>query len=630
MHGSALDVNGTFVIFRRVSRSLCALAVILVLAALARTSAQAQDFELSRLLHSFGGPPDAEGLVVSKLALDTEGNLYGTTAEGGTVSADYPNGAGVVYKLDSSGNESVLYRFTGSGGDGASPQAGVVLDAEGNLYGSTYYGGDLVCGASAGCGTIFKLDTTGHETVLYSFHGGTGDGANPSGDLVLDAQGNIYGTTHAGAGYNVGTIFKLTKSGAESLLYQFICCDNGEGPKGLIMDSDGDLYGTTAFGGGGSGPKDACGDFGCGVLYKLSASGTLTKLHAFSFNSGDGAVPNAELLMDAQGDIYGTTRAGGATIKSRSEGGGIVFEIDPQGNETILHQFCAPPDPTSCPNGVWPTAGLTMDRAGDLYGTTSSGNSNNGTVFLLDAARNYSILYDFRRAFGGAYLPSTQVVFDPQGNMYLVTASGGSDNSGTVFALLTAAAETSTSLVSSPNPSTSGQSVTFTAVVKTSTGTPNDGEAVAFMAGKTVLGTGTLSGGSASFTTSTLAVRTTTIAAAYGGDTHHAGSSSNQVKQLVKKSTTKTALSSSPNPSQSGQPVTFTAVVSSGTAAVADGETVTFKYKTTVLGTGTVSGGSASFTTSTLPAGSDAIKAAYGGDADNLGSSSNQVMQVVK
>jgi uncharacterized repeat protein (TIGR03803 family) len=631
MSNSTQDVSWISVIVRRLAPTFT-VAIILALAVLASASAQAQDFEFSRILHSFTGPPDGQGLNVSKLTLDAEGNLYGTTAEGGNVISGYPFGAGTVYKVDSSGNETVLYRFAGAGGDGASPQAGVVLDADGNLYGSTYYGGDLSCGVTKGCGTIFKLDTTGHETVLYTFLGvlgaGPADGANPSGDLVLDSQGNLYGTTYAGGVDSVGIIFKLTNSGVESILYQFICCLTGAGPSGLLRDAAGNFYGTT-HSGGGSGPKDVCGDFGCGTVYELSASGTYTLLHGFSFDSEDGVQPNAGLVMDAQGNLYGTTFYGGATAKSRTQGGGIVFELEPNGNESILHQFCAPPDPNSCPDGVWPSAGLTMDSAGNLYGTTSSGNSSNGTIFLLNVARSYSVLYDFKRARGGAYMPSTEVVFDPQGNLYLATEAGGADELGTAFALLTAAAETSISLDSSPNPSTYGQPVTFTANVKTSTGTPNDGEEVTFMTGTTVLGTSTLSAGLASFTTSTLAVRTTTVTAAYGGDTHHVGSTSNQIKQLVKKSGTTTVLSSLPNPSKSGQAVTFTAVVNSSTAVVPDGETVTFKYKTTVLGTGTLSRGSASITTSTLPAGSDSIKATYGGDADNLGSSSNQVKQVV-
>jgi hypothetical protein len=237
--------------------------------------------------------------------------------------------------------------------------------------------------------------------------------------------------------------------------------------------------------------------------------------------------------MDAQGNIYGTTFRGGYTQNSRVNGGGMGFEIDPHGNETVLYEFCPPPDPVSCPNGVWPAAGLFRDSAGNLDGTTTFGHGGNGTAFLLDTTRSYSVLYAFKQAGGGAYMPTTSVVLDPQGNLYLVTAKGGTNRSGTVFALLTPAAETRTSITSAPNPSTYGQPVTFTAIVKTSTGMPNDGEAITFKHRATVLGTGILSGGSASFTISTLPVLATTVMAVYGGDTHHAGSSGT-AKQVVK------------------------------------------------------------------------------------------------
>ena len=216
-----------------------------------------------------------------------------------------------------------------------------------------------------------------------------------------------------------------------------------------------------------------------------------------------------------------------------------------------------------------------------------------------------------------------------------VTALYGGDalfagsTSNAVKQVVTRAA-TTTTLSSSPNPSASGQAVTFTAVVASNALVPPGGETVSFMEGSTVLGTGTLSSGSASFTTSALPVGVNAIMAVYGGDSKFPGSKSNTVKQVVKKFATTTALSSSPNPSAYGQAVTFTAVVTSSAGAPPDGESVTFKKGTTVLATGSLSGGSASFTTSALPGGTDYIKAVYGGDTLFSGSTSNTVMQVVK
>jgi uncharacterized repeat protein (TIGR03803 family) len=533
MKNPILNLNAISAICQRIGQPALALAAVFGLAlATAPAQAQAPDFEFSRVLHSFAGPPaDGLGAGASELVADAQGNLYGTTSFGGAFSL------GTVYKLDSSGNETVLYSFTGTKGDGANPRGPVVLDSKGSIYGSTYYGGNLSCGVSQGCGTIFKLSKQGHEKILHSFAGGAADGANPSGALAMDKNGNLYGTTSGGGVNFVGTAFKITPAGVETVLHTFTCCAYGDGPSGLIIDAAGNLYGTSPFGGTGSGPKDVCGDFGCGTLYKLAPDNSLTVLHNFAINSDDdGAHPNPGLVMDADGNLYGTTYDGGFSQKSRFIGGGIVFKVDPLGNETILYQFCVDPVTKNCPDGVWPTAGLARDSAGNLYGTTSGGGASgdNGTVFLLDPTSTYSVLATFRASNGGAYVPATGAVLDTEGDLYLVTAKGGADNGGAVFGMLTPAAETEISVTSSLNPSTSGQPVTFTAAVTTTTGVPNNGEVVTFSHGKTILGTGILSGGSATFTTSALAVGSATITAAYPGDTHHAGSSG-AVKQVVKK-----------------------------------------------------------------------------------------------
>jgi uncharacterized repeat protein (TIGR03803 family) len=304
----------------------------------------------------------------------------------------------------------------------------------------------------------------------------------------------------------------------------------------LVMDSAGNLYGVT--GGGGTGH---CGNGGCGTVYKLDTSGNEIVLHSFLFLAGnDGAAPNGGLALDGQDNLYGTTEYGGAAGRfTRGNGLGIVFKVDQSGNETVLYEFC--PSVTPCPDGATPLAGVILDDSGNLYGTTSRGGAHagKGTVFMLDTAGHESVLYSFRKTSESGEAPRAPVVLDAQGNLYGTTYLGGDLKTngccGTVFDLLTPASATATTLSSSPNPSLSGQAVTFTAVVTSGSGTPGNGETVSFIKGKTVLGTGTLSNGSSSFTISTLKVGTTSVAAVYGGDSRFSGSTSNTVKQVVKK-----------------------------------------------------------------------------------------------
>src|SRR5208282_2256391 len=216
---------------RRVAGAALVLAIMLVPAVLATGSAQAQTYAES-VLHTFTGPPD--GASPTGLALDAQGNLYGI-AGGGDSACDPPYGCGTVFKVDASGNETVLHSFTGTGGDGADPFVGLTLDAQGNLYGTTWFGGDLACNGGDGCGTVFMLDTAGVMTVLYTFTGTGGDGALPGG-LVRDAQGNLYGTTSDGgdlacnAPNGCGTAFELDTLGKETALYSF----TGTGGDGAV------------------------------------------------------------------------------------------------------------------------------------------------------------------------------------------------------------------------------------------------------------------------------------------------------------------------------------------------------------------------------------------------------------
>ena len=231
--------------YGRAASVALALAAIFVLSAVAPQSAQAQKFEL---FYQFEGPPDGNWPAAA-LTRDTNGNFYGTTLEGGAYTCPFYSGCGTVFKVDNSGTETVLYSFCSEGClDGALPEASLVRDAAGNLYGTTLQGGDQSCD----CGTVFKLNMAGKETVLHAFTGNP-DGESPSSGLVMDAAGNLYGTTLFGgsASRGNGVVFKLDPSGTETILHSFVGYpSDGERPyASLVQDTAGNLYGTTYFGG---------------------------------------------------------------------------------------------------------------------------------------------------------------------------------------------------------------------------------------------------------------------------------------------------------------------------------------------------------------------------------------------
>jgi uncharacterized repeat protein (TIGR03803 family) len=338
---------------------------------------------------------------------DSAGNLYGTTERGG--SSICPNGGcGVVFKVDSSGRESVLHAFNRT--DGKFPIAGLLLDAAGNLYGTTFEGGPSFFG------TVFKIDPNGNETV---FHGLSGSGS-PHAGLIMDAAGNLYGTAEFGGFKGQGSVFKLDPSGNYTDLLVFDVT-NGYVPRArLVLDQAGDLYGTTLA--GGTGP---CNSIGCGEVYMIDPNGNETILHNFAGGT-DGDHPNAGVLRDGAGNLFGTTRAGGAGGGCSSIGGcGVLFKLDPSGNETILFRFKGKA-------GENPLGDLVRDAAGNLYGTTSRGGSLGfGAVFEFDTNGNETVLHSFDSADGG---PVGGVVRDGSGNLY-GTAQYPAGN-GVVFKLV--------------------------------------------------------------------------------------------------------------------------------------------------------------------------------------------------
>jgi uncharacterized repeat protein (TIGR03803 family) len=376
-----------------------------------------------RVLYGFEGGADGNDPAAS-LIMDASGNLYGTTSGVGSSGV-----FGTVFKLTPNGSggytESVLHSFASFPNDGGNPLAGLVMDSGGNLYGTTTAGG------TADWGTVFKLTSNGNggytESVLYSFLGGTVDAWYPRAALLLDAHGNLYGTTQFGGNAGSGAVFELTANGAggytERVLYSFLGGSDGEGPEaGLISDANGNLYGTTDLGGSAF----------AGTVFKLTPNGNGGYTESVLYNFADeanGGDPLGGLVMDANGILYGTTSGGG------NLNGGTVFKLSANGEggytETVLHNFGGEVD------GVGPDAGLILDASGNLYGTTGiAGSADGGIVFKLtpggDGAYTESVLYSFLRSPDGNE-PEASLIMDPSGNLFGTTTAGGSTNNGVVF-----------------------------------------------------------------------------------------------------------------------------------------------------------------------------------------------------
>lgn len=311
---------------------------------------------------------DADGAAPEgRLVTDGAGNLYGTATQGGTF------GHGSVFTLASDGQITVLHHFAG-GHDGAAPRGALARDRKGNLYGTTNFGG------KHGFGTVFEVAPSGKEKVLYAFTGGA-DGSGPVSGLVMDAQGNLYGTTQSGGDAGGGTVsqngavFKLThgpgKLWTESVLYTFQGGSDGAGPDtGLIIDASGNLYGTT------SGGLTCFSTGACGTVFKLAPNGVETVLHAFiGLGGSDGAVPTS-LMMDKKHNLYGTAADGGGT-GCLGGGCGTVFAISAAGVYSQLHAFKGGED------GDGPQA-VIKDAKGNLFGASfGGGNADLGNVFEI-------------------------------------------------------------------------------------------------------------------------------------------------------------------------------------------------------------------------------------------------------
>jgi|SRR5579872_181587 len=377
-----------------------------------------------KVLHSFSGPDGST--PTGALAVDALGNVYGTTALGGVGSGCGSLACGVVYELSPSGNgvtETVLSTFKG-GTDGGGPQGGVILDGAGNLYGTTLYGG-----SGDGCGTVFQLTNLNGvwtKTVLHSFNSmSDNDGCFPFSGLTLDPAGNLYGTTASGGTYDTGAVFELTPnsngSWNYSVIYNFQAGGSGDGanPHGTMVFGSGNLYGTTLNGGVNN----------AGTVFEMTpANGGWTETVIYTFDGQHGANPYSGVILDASGNLYGLTFAGGIA------GAGVVFELTSSANVwtiQILHTFNGSTD------GAAPGPGsLLFDRAGNLYGETLYGGHAFGVVFQLVPQQGggwtETVLHSFQNTVDGRN-PEGGLTMDTAGNLYGSTLHGGSGGSGIVF-----------------------------------------------------------------------------------------------------------------------------------------------------------------------------------------------------
>jgi len=393
--------------FQAVNHSLM-LAAVLMLGMVATRSAQAQTFTV---LHAFEGAADG-GSPNAGLFRDSAGNLYGTAYRGGLYDAC---NCGTVFQLGPTGELTVLYAFSGTGGSGEYPAADLAGAVSG-LYGSASGGLD----GNNGYGVLFRVGKTG-ETVLYTFAGTGADGETPVGRLLRDSAGNLYGATNGGGLSGYGTVFKLDTSGVETVLHNFVGSDGAFPGAGLVPDAAGNLYGTAING----------GEFGWGAVYRLlRKNGEEQLLYSFS-GASDGVNPTAPVTLDNSGNLYGTTYQGGAFYYY-----GTVFKLNQNGEKTILHSF------TGGADGAYPNTGLARDSAGNLYGTAVEGGdlacfgvgTGCGTVFKISSTGNFSVLHSFSGALDGAG-PSGDLVLDASGNLYGTAYSGGAYGFGVAFKL---------------------------------------------------------------------------------------------------------------------------------------------------------------------------------------------------
>ncbi|HEY6768115.1 MAG TPA: choice-of-anchor tandem repeat GloVer-containing protein [Candidatus Sulfotelmatobacter sp.] len=389
------------------------------------------------VLHNFRSVQnDGSGPEVAPV-MDSAGNLYGITSLFGA------NAEGMAYELSPSSSGwtyTIIYQFTQSTASAAWPNGGLILDAQGNLYGVSQFGG------ANNKGTVYELSPGSSgwtQTVLYSFAGGS-DGESGNGSLIFDSAGNLYGTTNKGGANGSGTVFELSPSASgwtEQVLYTFTGGADGANPGGnLLIDSAGRIYGMAIQ--GGTVVSGAC-IFGCGTIFRLTnTGGTWRFARLFNFQGITGGSAPVTIAFDSAGNIYGSASAGGSGCGTSGIGCGTIFKLTPPASagpwrEKVLHAF-------NSQQGASPT-GVAFDSKGNLYGTCFEGApQNEGNVWQLSPTTSgpwtFTTLFAFGKASDG-YLSNSGVIVDATDNLYGTTTNGGANGGGTVFELSPAASE---------------------------------------------------------------------------------------------------------------------------------------------------------------------------------------------
>ncbi len=449
-------------------------------------------------LYSFAGSPIDGANPQAGLVQGSDSNFYGTTSSGGT------NGAGTVFEFSPSAGYTNLYAFGSFPNDGADPVAGLVQGSDSNFYGTTSSGG------TSDNGTVFQINPSGTYTTLYSFAGLPNDGADPAAGLVQGNDGNFYGTTYFGGttsefnGNGNGTVFQISPSGTYTTLYSFagLPTDGADPAAGLVQGSDSTFYGTTQFGG----TSTNCGA-GCGTVFQISPSGSYTSLYSFAGPPNDGSYPLAGLVQGSDGNLYGTTGAGG------TNGDGTVFRISPGGSYTNLHSFAGAPN-----DGAGPAAGLVQGSDSNFYGTTLyGGNNGDGTVFRISPSGGYTNLYSFAGSPTDGQNPYAGLVQGSDSNFYGTTRYGGNNGDGTVFELTFVSVSTNCGFsIGSTNATfdASGGSSNVSVIASNGcswTATNND-SFITITSGTNGVGSGTVSYSVAANTTTNVLTGTMTIA----------------------------------------------------------------------------------------------------------------------
>ena len=594
------------------------------------------------------GCPDG-AIPYGGLVQGADGNFYGTTSGGGAGGEN-----GTVFKITPAGTLTTLYAFCLQGGpdyidcpDGAGPVGSLVQGSDGSFYGTTQ-GGGANCEADfgAGCGTVFKITPAGTLTTLYSFcsqgsYPNCGDGYYPyAGPLIQATDGNLYGTTRLGGGQGTGvcsggcgTVFEITTGGTLTNLHSFDGTDGSFVEAGLVQDTDGSFYGTT--GGGGNFSGSNCS--GCGTVFSLSVGlgpfvttvptsgsantavmilGTdLTGATSVSFNG------TAATFTVASASLITATVPASATT-------GIVTVITPSGTLTSNLPFtvsAAGPTTTTLASSLNPST-YNQSVTFSATVTANDGGTPTGTVtFTADGSNVLGMI----ALSGGSAAVSTSAL--TAGTHSIVASYGGDSNDQpSTSAPLTQTvqmASSTLSIASNIDPSVYGQPVTFTVYISPQFGGTATG-GVTFYNSTNAIGTAGVSGNKATLTYSALLVGTSNIQGIYSGDSNVAGSASPVLFQVVNKASTTTAVTSSLNPAFVGETITFTATVTSQYQGAVSG-TVDFKSGAVSLGSATLANGQASIETSFSKSGSDSITATYLGDANNTGSTSPKVKQVV-